>query len=127
MLEYIKNDFIHSGERIECYYSKRKRSLSIRKLDCQSDNFNRIVAHTEVIHLTDVEFVYRGERIIVRGNYVSTLPVIPDNEKMVIENKGQFFMLDGKNVNAASYCVCYLNMILAEGCYVKEQRQNKNL
>lgn len=119
MLRYIKDDYISAGERIECYYSKIKNVISIKKLDTQSDNFNRIVAHTEVIHLHNCEFVFRGNRVVVRGNFVSTLEVEPNAEKMILEKSGEFYTIKGDKIDAADYCVCYLNMILAEGCYNK--------
>lgn len=117
MLEYIKNDNIKLGEKIECYYSKVKNTLSVRKLDSQSENFNRIVAHTQIIHLVNVEFCYRGARVIVRGEYAGSLQIDPNPSLMVIERDGIFFDLNNNTVKGANYCVCYLDMILAEGCY----------
>ena len=122
MMKYIKDDTISAGERVECYYSKLKNVLSIKKLDTQSDNFNRIVAHTEVLHLQDCEFVYRGNRVVVRGNFVSTLDIEPNAKNMILERSGEFFTITGDKVNAAEYSVCYLNMILAEGCYDNKRK-----
>lgn len=120
MLNYIKNDFISTGEKVECYYSKVKDLISIKKLDTHSDNFNRIVAHTKVIHLENCEIINRGNRTILRGNFVGTLNVVPNGENLIHESEGVFYTLTGEKINAARYCVAYLNMILAEGCYYNE-------
>lgn len=125
MLKYIKNDSISTGERVECYYSKLKNVISVKKLDTQSDNFNRIVAHTEVIHLQGCELVYRGNRVVVRGNFVGTLEIAPNAENMILEKSGEFYAITGEKINAAEYCVFYLNMILAEG-YFNNKTDVKN-
>ena len=119
MLNYIKDDCISAGERVECYDSKIKNVISVKKLDTQSDYFNRIVAHTKVIHLHNCEFVYRGNRVIVRGNYVGTLEIEPNAEQMILEKAGEFYNIKGEMIDAAEYCVCHLNMIVAEGSYKK--------
>lgn len=124
MIQYIGESSLHLGNKVEVYYNSKNKSLSIRQLESNNESFNRIIGYAEYLHLENAVFCNRGGRTIIRGNYAGSLPVFPKNEHIILESEGKFYDLHSNEVTGASFCVCYLNMILAEGkIYQKEQRK----
>ncbi|MEK5217756.1 hypothetical protein [Psychrobacillus sp. FSL H8-0487] len=124
MLNYVGNASLNAGDKIEVYYSGKKKVLSIRQLNVENEHFNRIVAYSEYIHIENAVFVYRGDRKIIRGTFAGSIPVFPSNDHMVLLDDNKFYDLQGHEVEGANYCVCYLDMVLAEGkIYRKEKRE----
>ncbi|MFS0783435.1 hypothetical protein [Bacillus sp. 1P06AnD] len=116
MLQFIDNLSLNSGDKVECYYNSKKGLISVRSIDYGNDNYGRIVAYAEYIHLEDAEFSYmKGiNRKVCRGKYAGILPVIPRTEQMVFHEETGFYTTANEQIKGAKYVVCYKNMVLAE-------------
>lgn len=115
MLQLTKNATLKVGEKVECYYNKRKDLISIRSVDIDNpEHYNRIVAHCKYIHLENVELRVRSGRKIIRGNFVCNLPIPPNRNQILYCVDQKFFTTSGENITSAKYAVCYKDMIMAE-------------
>ncbi|MEQ2529071.1 hypothetical protein WMO40_20565 [Bacillaceae bacterium CLA-AA-H227] len=114
MLQFNKNATLKVGEKVECYFSKRKGMLSIRSVDIENPLFNRIVAHCEYIHLENVELRVRSGRKIIRGNYVCNLPIPLSRNQILYCVDNTFFTTSGEEISSAKYAVCFNDIIMAE-------------
>ena len=107
-------------EKVECYFNKRKGMISIRSVDIENPNYNRIVAHSQFIHLINVELRVRCGRKIARGNYCCHLPISLNNDQILYCVDNHFYTTAGTKINSASYAVCFDDIIMAE-----QIRENK--
>lgn len=114
MLQLNKDATLKLGEKVECYFNKRKGLISIRSVDIDNENYNRIVAHAKYLHLMDVELRVRCGRKIVRGNYVSNLPIAPNRNQILYCVDNSFYTTKGEEITSAKYAVCFNDLIMAE-------------
>ncbi|WP_019156899.1 hypothetical protein [Robertmurraya massiliosenegalensis] len=123
MLRFNKKATLKLGEKVECYYNNRKGMISVRSVDIENPHYNRIVAHCQYIHLENVELRVRSGRKIIRGNYVSNLPIIPNGEQILYCVDNEFYTTHNKKITSAKYAVCFRDIIMAEQPYQKESLQ----
>lgn len=114
MLKFNKNASLKLGEKVECYFNKRKGVISIRSVDIENPQYNRIVAHCDYIHLENVELRMRSGRKIVRGNYVCNLPIPPNSKQILYCLDNKFYTTNGEEITSAKYAVCFNDIIMAE-------------
>lgn len=129
MLQFVGNYSLRLGERVECYYNSKKKAISVRSIDIRNENYLKIVAYTEYLHLENTVFSYcaSNHRKIYRGTYCGCLPVMPSSEHIVQHTEDGFFTTSGIEVIGSKYAICYLNMLLAEQVKIKGAENNESI
>lgn len=129
MLQFVSNSSLRLGERVECYFNSKKNAISVRSIDIRNENYLKIVAYTEYLHLENAVFSYcaSNQRKVYRGTYSGCLPVMPSKEHIVQHNEDGFYTTSGIMVVGAKFAICYLNMLLAEQVKVKGAEDNESI
>ena len=125
MLYFNKGAVIKLRGKVECYFNKSKGMISIRSVAIENPNYNRIVAHSHFIHLTNVELRVRSGRKIVRGNYVCHLPIPLNNDQSLYCVDNHFYTAAGEKITSASYTVCFDDIIMAEQSEIELKHEFK--
>lgn len=116
MLQFTNNGSLNLGERIEVYFNRKNKKLSVRSIDQRNKSYLKIVAYADYIHLEDAVFTYclTNDRKIYKGTYAGGIPVLPNNEHIVFHNENGFFTTNGIEAEGARYAVCFSDILLAE-------------
>lgn len=125
MMNFVSGRSLRLGEKVECYFNSKKRTVSVRSLCVENKDYLKIVAYAEYVHLENVTFSYNADnnRKIIKGVYSGTIPVLPSNDHMLFYDDG-FYSIRNEEVVAAKYAVCYLDMILAENTIKRGAENN---